>query len=367
MTTPGSSADITACVDRVAQAVGAVADGQLTDAQLQAGDAAIDAMRADTDAQKLSAAMLKAFLRLPFDDGNIGGALERYAAGDYTVSNDKCEQNGRAATSDTAIKMGGLESDAWSVAHVVTDALSHDPAYKDIAEQTGKQMAMLLYANEKMAVSSVRAFDVIEAECARQHIAPLKSIHLFEFAGNKKSTLANRKRGAAKLFGSFVEHQGAGWHAETGSEHFVTLEKPVGIPQRGSGVSYIITHDVFNEGGVKDRDLADHNARTLLSVFSNVLPDGGKLLVSTSFADGIDLTFERGLMGMAGFKVMHHEYANGKPHTGSYMLARDFSLRGEQPITRDELQQFSATRWSAAPKGGDRATEFKKRDGWSVC
>jgi hypothetical protein len=137
------------------QAVGNISGGSLNAAQLAAADAVVDAQLSPeaSPAIRLQAVMLKGFLRLPFDDGSLEPALSRFVVGDYTLSNDKLLHNGRAATSDAVLHVGGLPSDIWSMGQVVADALAKDPDYQGIATQTARQMAMLIYAHEKYCPS----------------------------------------------------------------------------------------------------------------------------------------------------------------------------------------------------------------------
>jgi len=325
---------------RITSATGPASDIFLRPQQLAAADAAIDAILLTPSASpsdKLTGCMVKAFLRLPFEDGPIDAALNRFIEADYIISNDAATDS-RKATSDSHIKAGKTPSDIWSVSRVITDALSSGP-YKPIAERVGKQMAMLIYGCEKVTSHNPHPFDVLESAFSKAGISPFASIHLFEFAGNPRSVVANTKRGLAKLLGSFHFHRGAGaTMANPSFSGFVSATQTGGIPGRAAGINYIIAKNVFNHGAVESSVNAQENVRNLLAAFSDTLPDTGKLYVSSSFNDPIDMRDMPDLLDSTGFKsTARASLCSGG--TPSYILERDFTLKAPASFITSTLEK----------------------------
>ncbi|MBV8939778.1 MAG: hypothetical protein JO089_08090 [Alphaproteobacteria bacterium] len=304
---------------------------------MAAADAAVDAElgKAPSEADRLSASMVKAFLRLPFEEGPLTEVLSRFVEAKYEVSNEKTAQNGRWATADSEIRAGGLPSDIWSVSRAITDALSAEASpYKNIAEPVGKQMAMLIFACEKVTCDQARPFDVLESEFKKHDIAPFQNIHLFEFAGNGRSIVANRKRGVAKLLGDYQLHPGAGeGRARKIFDRFVSDARAPGIPARESGINYIIARNVFNRGAVEKEIDPDENVHNLLRAFSRALPEGGKLYISTSINDPIVIRDLPELLDSTGFSAVGDVSYCNNGKAPSYALKRDFKIKGAEPIT----------------------------------
>ncbi len=330
--------------------VGDVTEHRLNPEQLAAADKVIDKnlMTANaSDADKLTGSMIKAFLQLPFEDGNITEALTHFVQADYEISNEKLIHNGKMATTDTRIAVGGLASDAWSISHVITDALSTNSSpYQSISNNVGKQMAMLIYGCEKVVSYYPHPFDVLEEEFKKNGISPFKDIHMLEFAGNRHSVVANQKRGVAKLFGSFNLHNGAAeGRARVDGQGFVSLANPAGLPNRESGVNYIIARNVFNDGAMEEASLAYDNVRNLLCVFSNALPDTGRLYISTSISDIIDVSHSKELLEFTGFKLVG-DISHNNNSTPSYVLARDYQIKGPELIKPAELDELPHGNWT---------------------
>lgn len=350
-TLPGSITKAGALVTPVCDAIGEVRDHYLTAEQCGKADALIDAALLAPeagDADKLVGCMIKAYLRLPQENGNIRDHFARFAEAGYEVSNNKVEQNGRMATADHAIAFGSLPSDGWSVCNVIGDALSKMPRYAPVAAPVAKQMAMLVYAGEKLSYLQNHAFDTLENEFRKAGIAPFKEIRLLEFAGRTESVVANEKRGLAKLLGAYKLYRNVTERASDADDYFVSLDNTRTLPGRDAGFGYVIARNIFNVEAVEDSVDARRNAQQLLCVMSNLLPDKGRLYISTSIPDALDMAGEQALLSLAGFKPATatadtwHVVANSRGNSGkSCIFERDYQMRGESPVVASELHALT--------------------------
>jgi len=167
---------------------------------------------------------------------------------------------------------------------------------------------------------------------------------MLEFGGNADAVVANRKRGVAKLFGEYHIHSGASeGRANTQSQAFTSLANPAGIPSRESAVNYVIARNIFNKEAMEEARRSPDNIRNLLCVFSNLLPDRGRVYVSTSINDAIDISRKRELLGFTGFKLAG-DVSYSHTSIPSYVLERDYKIKGEAPIRPEDLSR----RWARA-------------------
>ena len=335
---------------KLAVDLGDVQENRLSQSQLDIGGKLIEEEFLTTisgQEDRLIGCMLKAFLRLPFANGNIELAISNVLEAKYTITNEKVDQNGLKATSDLVLGFGGLPSDGWAVSRVVQDSLKDSQILPSNAEAIGKQMAMLIYGVEKVTDYKSKPFLILEEEFRKLEIPTFKSIQLFEFAGRPKSVVANIRNGLGKLFGHYVLHTGAGGEsAEADCTGFVTLDSAHNIvPQRNEGIRSIIARNVFNKGAVGSKIDPISNVRTLLCVFSNSLPDGGRLYISTSISDPIILFGENELLNFTGFRPIGEASYCHSGRTPSYVLERDFSIRGDKTISSRDLEAFSGNKW----------------------
>jgi len=320
--------------------------------------------------------LLKAFITGEKYLSNLAnGSIETFIKGDFRVSGDYNPRKDTYYSKNIAFNIE--ETDRLAIWRIVEDCLikafsanaGDNPYDKKDAENAARHLAkstMCLFVDP-----NTKALESLVSSLQKEKLNPFKDKRVLQFSGYQHS-MKKEKFPFLSLFGKYVDYTPIKSHI-LHDQHLerVSIKTPQFLKSAlEDKYDYVIAGNVFAKGVVVTTDPVTkaekpaNNAENLwglMAVFSNVLKDGGKVVVSNITNDGVVLSLPRGehryglVADVPDFPdnknvSTHPIYNNGEWSTsdgepwkcGVYTFTRDYSRRPDMPVTQEELDKDEA-------------------------